>query len=217
MATPGHWNGRDLFLALIFETAPHQHRFHSVFDTSAVAYWELEYSTRQGRHADRSEPEVLPSMRLVDLNQAAEQLFQMTHEEALGSGIGDLWPAASGPDFQVLAAAASEGGRFEMETTLLRKDGSPIDVLLSCVSPQAGNIRATITLAIIDLTEQKARAAAVEALQNDLAHASRVAMLGELTASIAHEVNQPLGAIVNNGSAALRWLNRPEPALDEVR
>jgi len=38
-----------------------------------------------------------------------------------------------------------------------------------------------------------------------------------LTASIAHEVNQPLGAIVNNGNAALRWLNRPEPQIDEVR
>lgn len=50
-----------------------------------------------------------------------------------------------------------------------------------------------------------------------LAHASRVTTLGELAASIAHEVNQPLAAISANGAAALRWLNRPQPELEEVR
>jgi len=50
-----------------------------------------------------------------------------------------------------------------------------------------------------------------------LAHAARVSTLGELAASIAHEVNQPLAAISANGSAALRWLNRPQPELEEVR
>jgi signal transduction histidine kinase len=53
--------------------------------------------------------------------------------------------------------------------------------------------------------------------RNQLAHAARVSTLGELAASIAHEVNQPLAAISANGSAALRWLNRPQPELDEVR
>jgi C4-dicarboxylate-specific signal transduction histidine kinase len=42
-------------------------------------------------------------------------------------------------------------------------------------------------------------------------------MLGELAASIAHEVNQPLAAISTNGEACLRWLNRPQPELDEAR
>jgi C4-dicarboxylate-specific signal transduction histidine kinase len=53
--------------------------------------------------------------------------------------------------------------------------------------------------------------------RNQLAHAARVSTLGELAASIAHEVNQPLAAISANGSAALRWLNRPQPELEEVR
>jgi len=53
--------------------------------------------------------------------------------------------------------------------------------------------------------------------RNQLAHASRVSTLGELAASIAHEVNQPLAAISANGSAAMRWLNRPQPELEEVR
>jgi PAS domain S-box-containing protein len=210
--------GYNGFLAFIFETASHQHRFHSVFDGSPVAYWEIDYALRKSRKVGASARAILQSLRLVDLNRAAELLFQMNRADAIGCGIADLWSASSLPDFQALVDAARAGDeRFEVETRLLRRDGTPLDVLLSCVFPQSSDIRSTITLAIIDLTERKARAAAVEALQNELAHASRVAMLGELTASIAHEVNQPLGAIVNNGSAALRWLNRSEPALDEVR
>jgi PAS domain S-box-containing protein len=51
----------------------------------------------------------------------------------------------------------------------------------------------------------------------ELAHANRVATLGELTASIAHEVNQPLAAVVTNGEACLRWLSRDQPELKEVQ
>jgi signal transduction histidine kinase len=53
--------------------------------------------------------------------------------------------------------------------------------------------------------------------QAQLAHTNRVATLGALTASIAHDVNQPLAAIVANGEASLRWLDRPAPPLDTVR
>lgn len=210
--------GYDGFLAFIFETAPHQHRFHSVFDGSPVAYWELDYPPRGDGRPSRTAHEILPTLRLLDLNRTAETLFQTPRALAVGSGIADLWPAASEPEFDALLQARRDGKeRFETEVRLLRKDGTPLDVLLSCVFPQSGNIRSAITFTIIDLTERNARAAAVEALQNELAHASRIATLGELAASIAHEVNQPLGAIVNNGGAALRWLNRPEPVLDEVK
>ena len=53
--------------------------------------------------------------------------------------------------------------------------------------------------------------------QAELAHVTRVTTMGELAASIAHEVNQPLSAIVNNGSACLRWLAGESPNLDEAR
>jgi C4-dicarboxylate-specific signal transduction histidine kinase len=73
---------------------------------------------------------------------------------------------------------------------------------------------------IVDLVEVTDRVCAQEmlsAVQADFAHAARVSMLGELTASIAHEVNQPLAAIVASGQAGLRWLDRPAPDLAEVR
>jgi C4-dicarboxylate-specific signal transduction histidine kinase len=53
--------------------------------------------------------------------------------------------------------------------------------------------------------------------QRELAHVARVATLGELTASIAHEVNQPLAAVVTNGEACLRWLGRPVPDVGQAR
>jgi signal transduction histidine kinase/ligand-binding sensor domain-containing protein len=57
----------------------------------------------------------------------------------------------------------------------------------------------------------------VRQLEADLAHINRVSMMGELAASIAHEVNQPLSGIVSNGSACLRWLAGDPPNLEEVR
>jgi C4-dicarboxylate-specific signal transduction histidine kinase len=54
-------------------------------------------------------------------------------------------------------------------------------------------------------------------VQMQLAHANRVATIGQLSASIAHELRQPLSAVVNNGGAALRWLGRDEPEIDEAK
>jgi PAS domain S-box-containing protein len=72
----------------------------------------------------------------------------------------------------------------------------------------------------VDITERKRAEKERERLREleaDLAHINRVSMMGELTASIAHEVNQPLSGIVSNGSACLRWLARDPPNVEEVR
>jgi signal transduction histidine kinase len=71
--------------------------------------------------------------------------------------------------------------------------------------------------ALIDVSETRQAQEALHTAQTALAHAARVATLGEMSASIAHEVNQPLAGIVTNGEAGLRWLNRKEPELGEVR
>ncbi|WP_343729293.1 ATP-binding protein [Duganella sp.] len=71
--------------------------------------------------------------------------------------------------------------------------------------------------ALTDVTAAVLAEQALHRSQVQLAHATRVTMLGELAASIAHEVNQPLAAISTNGEACLRWLNRPQPELDEAR
>jgi PAS domain S-box-containing protein len=68
-----------------------------------------------------------------------------------------------------------------------------------------------------DITELKHAEDQVRASQRELARVSRHTTMGVMTASIAHEVSQPLAAIVANANAALRWLERPEPEFDEVR
>jgi C4-dicarboxylate-specific signal transduction histidine kinase len=68
-----------------------------------------------------------------------------------------------------------------------------------------------------DISERKRADEALQIAQADLAHVARVTTMGELTASIAHEVNQPLTAVVANGDACLRWLGATEPNLYEAR
>jgi C4-dicarboxylate-specific signal transduction histidine kinase len=65
--------------------------------------------------------------------------------------------------------------------------------------------------------ERKRAEEALHKTQTELAHVARMTTLGELTASIAHEVNQPLAAIVTNGDVCMRWLDREVPDLAEVR
>jgi C4-dicarboxylate-specific signal transduction histidine kinase len=77
---------------------------------------------------------------------------------------------------------------------------------------------------VIDMTDRKRAKEKLRASERrlldaemELAHVTRVTTLGELTASIAHEVNQPLAAVVNAAAACLRWLDRGSPGLEEAR
>jgi PAS domain S-box-containing protein len=101
------------------------------------------------------------------------------------------------------------------------KDGSAMYVAASGIPRFDGNSRflgyrggASDVTAVVraDLAEKSLRQAQVE-----LAHVTRVTTLGELTASIAHEVNQPLAGVIGNGTACLRWLSKDPPPFDEVR
>jgi PAS domain S-box-containing protein len=71
--------------------------------------------------------------------------------------------------------------------------------------------------ALMDITQTRKAEQALHTAQAELAHATRLTTLGEISASIAHEVNQPLAAIVANGQACLRFLDHESPDLDDVR
>jgi C4-dicarboxylate-specific signal transduction histidine kinase len=108
------------------------------------------------------------------------------------------------------------------EKEYLRKDGSRIAVLIGSAAV-AGSPDQSISF-VLDLTERKrAEAEARESerryqeMQLELAHANRVATMGQLTSSIAHEVSQPISAVSISAGAALNWLRRSPPALEEVR
>jgi C4-dicarboxylate-specific signal transduction histidine kinase len=100
----------------------------------------------------------------------------------------------------------------EAKSQLVTIDGRLIDLLMTSAQTEAGITRA----ALVELTDLVRAREALARPQIEFAHAARVSTLGELTASIAHELNQPLGAIAVNCEASLRWLQRPQPNLDEV-
>ena len=108
------------------------------------------------------------------------------------------------------------------EKEYFRKDGSRVPVLVGAASfDESGKQGVSF---VLDLTERKrAEAEAREsegryrAVQMELAHANRVATMGQLSASIAHEVKQPIAATATNAAAALRWLGAQPPNLEEAR
>jgi PAS domain S-box-containing protein len=103
------------------------------------------------------------------------------------------------------------------ESKIVTLDGRVIDVLMTATRPGLTTDPDMSLMGIIDITERVRAQEMLARVQADFAHAARVSMLGELTASIAHEVNQPLTAIVTNSEVGLRLLNRSEPDLAEMR
>jgi signal transduction histidine kinase len=100
------------------------------------------------------------------------------------------------------------------EREYFRKDGSRVSVLIGAAIFEGSEDEGVAY--VLDLSKQKRAEEALQKAQSDLAHVTRVAALGELTASIAHEINQPLAAVVNNANASLRWLSRDSPNLAEA-
>src|SRR6267378_1702103 len=102
--------------------------------------------------------------------------------------------------------AVGERTDFEMDYRIVLPDGT-IKYLHAIGHPvfnAAGNLVEYIG-SNVDVTERKRAEDALQKAQAELAHVARVATLGEMTASISHEINQPLGAMVNNANACLRW------------
>jgi PAS domain S-box-containing protein len=105
--------------------------------------------------------------------------------------------------------------RIELEHRLTMPDGKHKQVHFVARSTRhAGQIE--YVGALMDVTETRRTQEALHRSMTELAHVTRVTMLGELAASIAHEVSQPIAAIVTNGDAALRWLNRDVPDYGEA-
>jgi C4-dicarboxylate-specific signal transduction histidine kinase len=134
------------------------------------------------------------------------------------------WADLTPPDWRDRNNARLEqqksSGRFEaFEKEYTRKDGSRVPVLIGGATFEEGGNQGVAY--VLDLTERKRVEA--EARENEqryreaqleLAHANRVVTMGKLTASIAHEVNQPLTSVVANAEACLGWLRRRTPDLD---
>jgi PAS domain S-box-containing protein len=156
--------------------------------------------------------------RIVDANDA--------FLEMVGYGRADLvsgqirWPEMTPAEWLTVTEGAvarmsATGSCEPFEKEFFRKDGSRVPVLMGAAALEGSREEAVAF--VLDLTERKRAEGALRQAQADLAHVGRVTTLGEMAASIAHEVNQPLSGVVINANACLRFLTGATPNLDEVR
>jgi steroid delta-isomerase-like uncharacterized protein len=106
---------------------------------------------------------------------------------------------------------------FEYEHRLLMPDTSVKYLHLIAHGIRDNEGRLEYIGAIQDVTERRVSEQALDKVRSELAHAARVMSLGALTASIAHEINQPIAAVITSAGACLRWLNRDQPEVQRAR
>ncbi len=156
---------------------------------------------------------------ITSWNKGAERLFGYAAEEAVGQNITLIIPPERRDEERTIIEQLTRGERVDhFETVRMRKDGSLLDVSLT-ISPMkdaSGRVVGASKLAR-DITERKRAEEALRQAQTDLAHASRLTTMGEFTASLAHEVKQPIAAVVTDANTCVRWITRDEPDLKEAR
>jgi PAS domain S-box-containing protein len=148
-----------------------------------------------------------PESRVIFWNHGAESIYGWTAEEAIGRVTHELLQTRFPVSLEAVDVALQELGEWEGELTHTTCKGPAIVVTSrqSLRRDERGAVAAILEINR-DITERRGAQEALHKAQAELAHVTRVATLGEMTASIAHEINQPLGAVVNNASACLRWL-----------
>lgn len=151
-------------------------------------------------------------------NRGAEERYGWTRQEAIGQVSHSIIKTSFPAPLPEIKAELTQTGRWEGELLHTRRDGSVVTVASrwALQRDEQGNPVAVLETNN-DITERKRAEEALQKVQTELTHVSRVMTVGELTASIAHEVNQPLAAIVTNGNACLRWLAGATPNFSEAR
>ncbi|GGZ26409.1 sensor histidine kinase [Asticcacaulis endophyticus] len=212
-----------------------EQRFRSIFETTRFGIWEEDYTAVVARFSqlraegitdiDRyiaSHPEFVIEavglVRIIDINETAVKLVKGTRKDEFMSSLNTIFVPETMPSFEALLRALARGDpSCETVTQIRALDSEYRDIVCATTFPIDDPTFAHVLVCVLDITDRVQAQTDLAKAQADLAHVSRMTTLGELTASIAHEVNQPLAAIVTNGEAALRWLGRPEPDMHEAK
>jgi PAS domain S-box-containing protein len=151
--------------------------------------------------------------RIIDVNARWAELLGYARAETVGRTVFDLKIYPSNMDRNRLIAGVLKTGHLrDVEMVFRTKTGEFRHVLISANVDEIEG-ESCLIIIIRDFTDRKR----AEEAERKLAHASRLAMAGELTAMVAHEVKQPLGAILSNAETAEILLQSKNPPLDEVR
>jgi PAS domain S-box-containing protein len=226
---------RDITARKLAEEAErrNEQRYRHLFHNMPVALWrvdtrgvmELFEGLRNdgvsdlGAYMDQH-PDFLNRARdatiIEEVNDRAVQIFGARDAGEMTTRTSHWWMS---PDTyrRILEARFRGEPTFQEETRVVTPDGRAIDVFMTAVRPEVKNDWGISIVGFIDISERVRAREMLQRVQAEFAHAARVSMLGELTASIAHEVNQPLAAMRTNGETALRWLGRSEPGVPKAR
>jgi len=157
-------------------------------------------------------------VRVVYANPTAIALLGADAMDDVVGDFGRLRPSGSSDGFRrEIEAMLEQRPSFSDETCIRCVDGTDLPVVYTSWSRSGCLASDRHLVSLTDISEQVRVAQTLGRLRAELAHAGRISMLGELSALITHEVNQPLTAIVANAQAGLRWLNRDEPDIGEVK
>jgi PAS domain S-box-containing protein len=158
--------------------------------------------------------------RIIEANDAFLEMVGHTRDDLTSGRL--RWPELTPPESLVASERAvaqlrATGTCDVFEKEYFRRDGSRVPALVGAAAV-AGPGSATVAF-VLDLTERKRAEVERERLrqvQGDLAYMSRVTTMGELAASLAHEIKQPIAAVVTNARTCARWLERETPDLAEA-
>ncbi len=211
-----------------------EQRYRNIFEKVGVAIVEQDFSKvmarigelkARGVHDFRSylieHPELaretLSLVRVTDANEAAVALLGAASKQEFLSALPRLTTREVKVAWAAQLLAVAEGRRSVEEISLTTLQGDTVHALVALVLPSEPSGFESVLVTIVDLSERKRAEEALSQSQDALAHVTRVTTLGELTASIAHEVNQPLAAIANNAVAGLSLISHEPVDVEELR
>jgi PAS domain S-box-containing protein len=169
----------------------------------------------------RKHPEVLDKvldgLKIVEVNRRTVSMLRAQSADEFTGSVARYWTESREIFREVAAARYAGKPGYEALVKMPAHDGTVLDALFfAAFGPVTGEQNVSI-VGLIDVSDRVKAQEMLARVQAEIAHAARVSVLGELTASIAHEVSQPLTAIETNTEASLLWLERSPPNIDEVR
>ena len=182
----------------------------------------LRSSEERFAKAFHSSPDAMAILRLsdghvIDVNDRWQLLFGYSRQEAIGRTTTSL---GLFDDVQTRAGLAARIEKEEhlrdLPLDLRTKYGTALKVLMTAEKTEMEGMPCVISI-LRDVTEQRRVEQEAAEQRRHMTHLTRVAVLGQLSGALAHELNQPLTAILSNAQAAQRFLMREEPDLDELR
>ena len=210
-----------------------QRRYAEVYGRAGISIWQEDWSAvgqaiarlRTGGVTDipawfAARPDEARALHaqiaITDVNRHSVRLMRAAAKADLLGSLGEVLPGSSAAFGRWLTALCGDEELYVGESVIQRCDGEPFDCLVTAALPRCEADFAQIVVSIIEITAYKRDQARLAEARDDIARTQRIATVGALTASIAHEVNSPLAAVASNASACLRWLQRPEPELAEA-